>query len=134
MASAPELIKFMTAIDGFPEQPDILRKETIEMMADPDLSGRGLFGWRGSNRYGTWWRTGYLTGSTALMVRQRDGVNWVIMMNTSTYKHSHIHRYVSGLMFTSVNRVKTWPEIDLFSMREEVPHPITEIPAMNPKL
>ncbi len=24
VASAPELIKFLTAVDGFPEQPDIL--------------------------------------------------------------------------------------------------------------
>jgi len=134
VASAPELIKFLTAIDGFPEQPDILAPETILQMADPNLAGKGLFGWRGSDRYGTWWRTGYLTGSSALMVRQQDGLNWVVMMNTSTYKHSRIHRYVSGMMFNAVNRVDAWPAIDLFSMETDSPNPITEIPATNPKL
>ncbi len=134
VASAPELIKFLTAIDGFPDQPDILSPETIARMSDPDLSGKGLFGWRGSDRHGTWWRTGYLTGSSALMVRQRDGLNWVVMMNTSTYKHSRIQRYVSSMMFGVVNRVDEWPSIDLFSMDLDIPNPITEIPPANPKL
>ena len=134
VASAPELIKFLTAIDGFQDQPDILSSETIEMMSNPDIAGEGLFGWRGSDKYGTWWRTGYLTGSSALMVRQKDGINWVMMINTSTYKHSHIQRYVSGMMFKAVNRVKEWPSIDLFAMDSDSPNPITEIPATNPKL
>jgi CubicO group peptidase (beta-lactamase class C family) len=134
VASAPELIKFLTAIDGFPEQPDILSPETVEMMADSRYAGRGLFGWRGSDRHGTWWRTGYLTGSSALMVRQKDGINWVVMMNTSTYKHSRIHRYVSRLMFGTVNMVDEWPDIDLFTMESGSPNPISEIPATNPNL
>lgn len=134
VASAPELIKFLTAIDGLPDQPDILLPETIARMSDPDFAGKGLFGWRGSDRYGTWWRTGYLTGSSALMVRQKDGLNWVVMMNTSTYKHSRIHRYVSGMMFGTISRVKEWPAIDLFTMELNTPNPIAKIPATNPKL
>lgn len=134
VASAPELVKFLTAVDGYDEQPDILSRETILMMSDPDFAGQGLFGWRGSDRHGTWWRTGYLTGSSALIVRQNNNINWVIMTNTSTYKHSRIHRYVSGMMFRAVNRVKEWPAIDLFSLETGTPNPITEIPATNPKL
>jgi len=134
IASAPELIKFLTAVDGFSGQPDLLRPLTVLQMPNPEVSGQGLFGWRGSNKYGTWWRTGYLTGSSALVVRQENGLNWVVMMNTSTYKHSRIHRYVSGMMFSAVNRVQSWPTIDLFETYAEQPHPITEIPATNPKL
>lgn len=134
VASAPELIKFLTAVDGFPEQPDILKPLTILQMTNPDAAGSGLFGWRGSDKYGTWWRTGYLTGSSALMVRQQDGLNWVVMMNTSTSKHSRIHRYVSGMMFRAVNRVNDWPEVNLFGREINPPHPIAEIPATNPKL
>lgn len=134
VASAPELIKFLTAVDGMPEQPDILKPATIAMMTDPGFSGRGLFGWRGSDQHGTWWRTGYLTGSSALMVRQKDGLNWVIMMNTSTFKHSRIHRYVSGMMFGAVSRVKNWPSIDLFEYSSSNLHPISQIPAINPNL
>lgn len=134
VASAPELIKFLTAIDGYPDQPDILSPVTLASMSDPDFAGKGLFGWRGSDGYGTWWRTGYLTGSSALMVRQNDGMNWVVMMNTSTYKHSRIHRYVSSMMFGAVNRVKSWPAGDLFTLEIENPNPIADIPATNPKL
>lgn len=134
VASAPELARFMTAIDGFDSQPDILAPETIASMSDPAFAGKGLFGWRGSDRYGTWWRTGYLTGSSALIVRQTDGINWVVMINTSTYKQSRIHRYVSSMMFSSINKVEEWPQIDLFSMEEEAPGPIADIPANNPKL
>ncbi len=68
------------------------------------------------------------------MVRQKDGINWVVMMNTSTYKQSRIHRYVSGMMFGAVNQVEEWPVIDLFTMEANHPNPITEIPATNPKL
>jgi len=134
VASAPELIKFLTAIDGFDEQPDILSSETIAMMSNPEMAGKGLFGWRGSDRYGTWWRTGYLSGSSALLVRQNDGINWVIMTNTSTYKQSRIHRYVSGMMFGAVGAVNQWPVFDLFSMDDQGPGPITDIPTTNPKL
>ena len=134
VASAPELIKFITAVDGFGEQPDILSKKSIAMMSDPSIAGKGLFGWRGSDKYGTWWRTGYLTGSSALIVRQPDGVNWLIMTNTSTYKDSRIHRYTSRMMFEAVNQVDHWPMMDLFTIEEASQHPITEIPATNPKL
>ncbi len=134
VASAPELIKFLTAIDGFSRQPDILSKETLIMMTDPNTAGKGLYGWRGNDSRGTWWRTGYFYGSTALMVRQKDGLNWVILLNTSTYKQSRIHRYVSGMMFGAVNRVKDWPQQDLFMVDQYSPEPINEIPANNPKL
>lgn len=134
VASAPELCKLMTAIDGFDNQTDILKKETLEMMVDPDLAGRGLFGWRGQDQYGTWWRTGYISGSTALLVRQRDGVNWVILMNTSTYKESRIQRYTSSMMFKAVNSVELWPYLNLFLVDQAAPEPISEIPVSNPLL
>lgn len=134
VSSAPELAKFLTAIDGFSAQPDILKPETLEMMTDPNMAGRGLYGWRGNDSRGTWWRTGYFYGSTALMVRQQDGINWVILLNTSTYKQSRIHRYVSSMMFSAVNRVKEWPDQDLFMIDQQYPEPIAKIPENNPKL
>jgi len=134
VASAPELIKFLTAIDGFDEQPDILSPQTIALMSDHTTAGEGLFGWRGSDNYGTWWRTGYLTGSSALIVRQNDGVNWVILANTSTYKRGKIHSYVSHMMFDAIYSVENWPMLDLFTMDDKHPGSITDIPATNPKL
>ncbi len=134
VASAPELIKFLTAVDGFGDQPDILSRESIASMSDPSIAGKGLYGWVGSDGYGTWWRTGYLTGSSALMVRQKNGVNFVLMSNTSTRKHGRIHSYVSRMMFGAVSKVDQWPMIDLFTIQEASHNPITEIPTTNPKL
>ncbi|MBN1132705.1 MAG: beta-lactamase family protein [Bacteroidales bacterium] len=134
VASAPELIKLITAIDGCQGHPDILKPETLNMMIDPNLSGEGLFGWRGSDQYGNWWRTGYFGGSSALVMRQEGGINWVIMMNTSTNKQSGIHRYVSGMMFSTVSKIKEWPDIDLFMIDSWNPYPISEIPLTNPHL
>ena len=134
VASAPELCKLVTTLDGFDHQQDILKKETLDMMVNPDQAGRGLFGWRGQDLYGTWWRTGYISGSTALLVRQQDGVNWVILMNTSTYKESRIQRYTSSMMFRAVNSVELWPYLNLFLVDQDYPEPISEIPVSNPLL
>ena len=134
VASAPELIKLITAVDGFPEQPDILRPETLEMMVDPEQAGRGLYGWRGSDQFGNWWRTGYLAGSSALVVRQEKNINWIILLNTTTYKQSNIHRYVSGMMFSSISKVNEWPEIDLFLVENQAQNSMTKIPFKNPQL
>jgi len=134
VASAPELCKLLTVIDGFELQHDILKRETLDLMIDPDKAGQGLFGWRGKDNYGTWWRTGYISGSTALVVRQQDGVNWVILLNTSTYKQSRIQRYTSAMMFRAINKIELWPYLNLFLVDINAPEPISEIPESNPQL
>jgi CubicO group peptidase (beta-lactamase class C family) len=134
VASAPELAKLLTVLDGFDKQQDILDRETLEMMVDPDFAGYGLFGWRGIDQSGTWWRTGYLNGSTAMMVRQKNGLNWVILMNTSTFRQSRIQRYISSMMFTAIREVDLWPYLNLFLIDQEFPEPLAEIRAANPLL
>jgi hypothetical protein len=79
-----------------------------------------MFGWKGSDGYGTWWRTGTLTGNAALVVRQNNDINWVILVNTSTYKRSRIHSYMSRTMFHAVSTVKEWPEYDLFNYQDPI--------------
>ena len=84
-----------------------------------------LIGWRGADGHGTWWRTGTLTGSSALMVRQKNGLNWIIIMNTTTWKRSRIHSETSRTMFRAIASVREWPEYDLFDYQEPV-----ELPSM----
>lgn len=131
VASAPELAKLLTVLDGFDKQQDILNRETLEMMVDPDFAGYGLFGWRGIDQSGTWWRTGYLNGSTAMIVRQKNGLNWVILMNTSTYRQSRIQRYISSMMFSAIREVDLWPYLNLFLIEREFPDPLAEFRAAN---
>jgi CubicO group peptidase (beta-lactamase class C family) len=134
VASAPELARLLTVLDGFDKQQDILKRETLELMVDPDFAGYGLFGWRGIDQSGTWWRTGYLNGSTAMMVRQKNGLNWVILMNTSTFRQSRIQRYISSMMFTAIREVDLWPYLNLFLIDQEFPEPLAKIRAANPLL
>ena len=115
VASAPELIKFIVAIDGFPGKPDILSDETIRLMTKANKRTKKLIGWRGTDGYGTWWRTGTLTGTSALIIRNKNGISWVVLMNTSTKGKSRIHNEVSKTMFNAVRSVNQWPEYDLFN-------------------
>lgn len=134
VASAPELVKLITVLDGFGIQGDLLDRQTLEMMVSPEAAGPGLFGWRGSDSHGTWWRTGYLNGTAALVVRQPDGVNWVALMNTSTYRQSRIHSYTASMMFQALGRIEIWPYLNLFLVDQEIPEPVTGLLEVNPLL
>jgi len=119
IGSPIEVLKLITAVDGRDSSHDILEPETISMMTQRGRTGRGMFGWKGSDGYGTWWRTGTLTGNAALVVRQNNDINWIILLNTSTYKRSRIHSEMSRTMFRAVASIKKWPEHDLFDYQED---------------
>jgi CubicO group peptidase (beta-lactamase class C family) len=119
IASAPELAKLMIAVDDFESRPDILSKNTIDFMTQTSKDTKKLIGWRGSDGYGTWWRTGTFTGTTALIMRHKNEVNWVVLLNTTTDKRKRIHNELSRVMFKSLHKVKKWPEYDLFNIQDE---------------
>lgn len=135
VASAPELVRLISAIDGFEELPDILSDSTILHMTDPYQAGSGLFGWRGTDKHGSWWRTGTLSGSLAFVMRLDNGLNWVVLLNTSGYKRQRLHNKMSRVIFAASYRVKEWPDYDLFATENLLsPEPISSIPAKNPEL
>jgi CubicO group peptidase (beta-lactamase class C family) len=115
ISSPAGLVRLVTAIDGFPTKPDFLNPESIEIMTSGGQSGQDLFGWKGADGYGTWWRTGTLTGMSVLVARQKNGVNWIIAMNSTTVKKSHIHRESYRMMTGALASVKKWPGYDLFN-------------------
>lgn len=115
IASAPELAKLMVAIDGFDSRPDILSRRTIDYMTKTKRHTQKLIGWKGADGYGTWWRTGTLSGTTALIMRHRNEINWVVLLNTTTDKRKRIHNELSRTMFRALNEVDKWPAYDLFN-------------------
>ncbi|HEC41669.1 MAG TPA: class A beta-lactamase-related serine hydrolase [Bacteroides sp.] len=125
IGSPAEMLRLGVAIDGFNSSPDILLPETIEKMTKNKGGRYNMIGWKGTDGSGTWWRTGTLTGSSALMVRQENGLNWIIVMNTTTWKRSRIHSETSRTMFRALSTVKEWPEYDLFDYQKPV-----ELPSM----
>jgi CubicO group peptidase (beta-lactamase class C family) len=127
VASAPELAKLIVAIDGFDSRPDILSKRSIKYMTKAKKYSRKLIGWRGTDGYGTWWRTGTLSGSTALVMRHGNGINWVVLMNTTPKKRSRIHNELSRTMFQALRSVDDWADYDLFHSETLASAPTTYI-------
>ena len=114
VASPAEMLKLVVAIDGFDTKPEILKPESIRMMTSKGKYGRYLMGWKSTDGHGTWWRTGTLTGTSALLVRQNNGINWIVITNTTTIRKSRIHSETSRMMFRALASMDAWPVYDLF--------------------
>jgi CubicO group peptidase (beta-lactamase class C family) len=115
IASSVELIKLVVAIDGFQDKEDILSKATIDMMVVKDRHSKSLIGWKGKDSEGNWWRTGTLTGTTALVMRQKDNINWVVLLNTTPRNHGSINYILTTNMTKALGTIDSWPKYDLFS-------------------
>jgi CubicO group peptidase (beta-lactamase class C family) len=117
IASAPELIKLIVAMDGFSSHPDILSRQSIKSMTRNESRINTLMGWRGTDGRGTWWRTGTMAGTSALVMRFSNETNWVILLNTtSTDRKSRTHNELSKAIYHCMTLVKQWPQADLFSI------------------
>lgn len=122
LATAPDLMRLLLAVDGFDTRPDILSERSIELMTD---NSRGLApaGWKTTMDNGTWWRTGSFPGTAAMMKREADGTAWVVLLNSSTWNGPEIHSYINSLMQNVTSKLKTVENTDLFNF--SVPVPLT---------
>jgi CubicO group peptidase (beta-lactamase class C family) len=123
IGSPAEVLKLTVAIDGYNSSPDILLPTTIDEMTKHRSRRYNMIGWKSSDGNGTWWRTGTLTGTSALLVRQNNGINWIIVMNTTTRRGSRIHSETSRTMFRAISSVREWPDYDLFDYHAPVQLP-----------
>ncbi len=120
LGTAPDLLRFLLAVDGLDTQEDILSPESIEIMTDRS-NGLAPIGWKATIANGTWWRTGSFPGSAAMMKRQPDGTAWVVLFNSSTWNGPEIHSYVNRMMYRVISRLKITGEYDLFDYSLPVP-------------
>lgn len=114
VATAPELMRLLLAVDGFDKPKDFLAPESIEFMTDV-YNGYAPVGWRATMTNGAWWRTGSFSGTAAMMKRMPDGTAWVVLMNTSAWNGPELTSDIDQMMSKFLTRVKEWPEEDLFS-------------------
>ena len=86
-ASAPELCRFIAAIDGRKGVDDVLSAESVGLMTE-DRHDEHAFslGWNKTPKNGPWVRTGTLVGTSALVVLFPDCECWVMITNTSTWR------------------------------------------------
>jgi len=120
LATAPDLLRLLLAVDGFETKEDILTRESIEIMTDIQ-NGLAPIGWKATISNGTWWRTGSFPGSAAMMKRQPDGTAWVVLFNSSAWNGPEIHSYVNTLMYRVISRLKITGQYDLFDYSLPVP-------------
>ena len=83
-------------------------------MTDTRLSGGHPIGWAGTDGQGNWWRTGTLAGTSALVMRQNDGISWAVFFNSSTSRGTSLSREITHEMVAALNKLEHWPDHDLF--------------------
>lgn len=113
LATAPDLMRLLLAIDGFNSRQDILSDQSINFMTD-NGNGFAPVGWKTTVYNGTWWRTGSFPGSAGMMKRQSDGLSWVVLFNSSAWNGPEIYSYINNLMYKVISQVKEWPDYNLF--------------------
>jgi CubicO group peptidase (beta-lactamase class C family) len=113
LATSTDLLRFMTAVDGFATKPDILDAARVELMTTPSAKFESNYalGWV-VRPDGTWLHAGALTtGIYSMLVRQADGVEWAILCNRLPIESQDP---LPSLSF-SLAEVKSWPAHELFS-------------------
>ena len=123
-ASAIDLVRFMAAVDGLPERPDILPLDTLRLMwLRPQLSTWMMgdvwygLGWyvRPEGPRAAVWHGGTLFGTTALLMRITDGRTFAAVFNTKPEQAQTFLWEVESVLRRAAARVDAWPRGDGFA-------------------
>ena len=76
------------------------------------------FGWKGTDKNGHWWRTGTLSGTSALLKREKNGISWVLIINTTPKYGARFPVQINKTMIRGLATVDDWPSYDLFDYYE----------------
>jgi CubicO group peptidase (beta-lactamase class C family) len=117
IASPAELMKLLVAIDGFSVQKNILTDSSILKMTKSSKNKRP-FGWTGTDNNGLWWRTGTLSGTSVLLKREKNGLSWVMIINTTPKYGARFPVQINKTMIKGLATVNQWPTYDLFNYYE----------------
>ena len=120
IATAPDLIRLLLAVDGFASRPDMLNPESIQFMTDLS-NGYAPIGWKTTVMDGNWWRTGSFPGTAGMMKRQPDGIAWVVLLNTSAWNGPEIYSYINNMMTRVLPKINPDRDYDLFEYSLPVP-------------
>ena len=123
LATAPDLMRLLLAVDGFRTRPDILNDQSIRFMTDNN-NGYAPVGWKGTIIDGTWYRTGSFPGSAGMMKRQSDGIAWVVLFNSSAWNGPDIYSYINNMMYKVMARINPLPNTDLDLFNNSIPVPL----------
>ena len=117
VCSPAEFLRFVASIDADPIIPDLLQERSIrKMMERPN--GASPIGWAYGSWNSNWIRTGTLAGTSAIVKKQQNGICWIFVTNTSSWKGSRFPKYIESMFRTASSRVNEWPQQNLFQLNE----------------
>lgn len=108
VASSVDLIKLALALDGDSSVPDLIPQDLVDTMITRP-KGFLPIGWIRATQEGRLVRTGNFAGTSAILVKEPDGVCWVFLSNTSPWVGSKFPSKISSFMH---GVLKTLPELD----------------------
>lgn len=108
LASAPDLVRFLTHLDGSAGAPGILRPETLRAMTAPSAAQPTYArGWRVDSA-GNYRHTGSLSGTTTLMLRAARGLCWAALTNGRRRGAGGFADALDRMMWDMVGKVRAW--------------------------
>ena len=108
LATPSDLVQFAAHIDGFDSKRNILKAETIRMMAAPNnVNPNYARGWR-VNPKGHWWHLGSLPGTTAIVVRTSSDFCWAALTNTRRQPEEEMDGALDQMVWDMVLKVNAW--------------------------
>ena len=114
-ASAVDLLRLLTAVDGFSTRPDILTSSGIAAMTSTTPQSAGYAFGFSTNQFDNWWHMGSIPGATAMWARINNGVNFVFLFNTRPGNQlSQFNGEVDALYWNAQANFTSWPAHDLF--------------------
>jgi len=113
IATPQDLLKLLTAVDGFATKPDILSAPSHASMTEPSTSNRRYAkGWQVSRRHQG--HNGGLWGTAALWQSTSDGYTWAIVVNTNPIG-PNFWPSLDRLGPSCIDATSSWPTHDLMA-------------------
>lgn len=108
LACPADLVRFAMHVDGFSTTPNILTRDTIRTMTTPCAAHPNYArGWN-VNKFGNWWHTGSLPGTTTIMVRTSSGFCWAALTNTRSQPSDPMDLALDNMVWDMARKVNHW--------------------------
>jgi CubicO group peptidase (beta-lactamase class C family) len=113
IASAPDLLNFVNAIDGRRGKPLLTKASIAELTSRPEPPlpqdkavwyGLG-FNIRPAGRDANWWHSGSLPGTTTLLVRTHHGYAWAALFNARPAGENKLAQELDAGLWKAFNQV-----------------------------
>jgi N-acyl-D-amino-acid deacylase len=130
IASAIDLTRFLTALDGSRATAPLAAATMAEFTANPNIPGLdSATSWYGLGIFAgptpqTWWHGGSIPGSTSQMVRDVSGYSWAGFVDSQTSDPGGIFNDLNQAMIRALGTGFPGSSTDLYSQ-----YPSPELPA-----